>query len=44
MTMTYNRGHLSSTGSQNPKETLKIEHPPEMRRVPLLHHARKHDA
>jgi hypothetical protein len=43
VTMTYDRGHFSSAGRQNPKETLKIEHPPKMRRVLLLQHASEHD-
>jgi hypothetical protein len=39
----YDRGHFSSSGCQNPKDTLKIEHSPKMRRILLLHHAYKHD-
>jgi hypothetical protein len=44
VTMTYDRGYFSGAGRQNPKDTLKIEHPPKMRRILLLQHARKHDA
>lgn len=42
--MTYNRGHFSKGGRQNPKDTLKIEHPPKMCRILLSQHASKHDA
>ncbi len=41
--MTHDRGHFSRGGSQNPEDTLKIEHPPKMRRIFLLQHANKHD-
>ena len=44
VTMTYDRGHFSRDGRQNPKDTLKIEHPPKMRRILLLQHTTKHDA
>jgi len=43
VTMTHDRGHFSRGGSQNPEDTLKIEHPPKMRRIFLLQHANKHD-
>ena len=42
--MTHDRGHFSGGGGQNPEDTLKIEHPPKMRCILLLQHAKKHDA
>ena len=44
VTTTHHRGHFSSDSSQNPEDTLKIEHPPKMCRVLLVQHANKHDA
>jgi len=40
---THHGGHLGSNGRQNPEDTLKIEHPPEIRRILLMQHADKHD-
>ena len=42
--MTHYRRHLCCDGSQNPENTLKIEHPPKIRRILLMQHANKHDA
>jgi hypothetical protein len=43
-TMTHHRRHLGRDGGQNPENTLKIEHPPKIRRILLMQHANKHDA
>jgi hypothetical protein len=43
-TMTHYTGHLSSDGSQNPEDTLKIEHLPKTCRILLVQHPSKHDA
>lgn len=43
-TITNHTGHLSKDGSQNPKDTLKIENLPKISRVLLVQHANRHYA
>lgn len=35
--------HLSCDGGQNPKDPLKVQHPPEIRCVLFVQHAKKHN-
>jgi hypothetical protein len=42
--ITHYSRHLSSDGSHNPEDSLKVQHPPEIRRILLVQHAKKHNA